>query len=59
MWKIQKNLEYKQEDLKELPKSPSTIINLNLIILNLTNVTEQLLALQSIPKIYRHYNRDL
>src|SRR5438045_3412057 len=45
-WKVQKNLE-QQEELSE---SPTTI---NLIMLNLTNATEQLLAPESLSEIFR------
>jgi hypothetical protein len=51
-WKVAEN----QLDLEELPESPTTI---DLIMLNLTNATEQLQAPQSISEILRRRDKDL
>jgi len=50
-WKVQKNL-----DLEELPESPTTV---DLIMLNLTNATEQLQAPQSLSEIFKRRDKDL
>ena len=51
-WKVREN----QLDADELPESPTTI---DLIMLNLTNATEQLQAPQSISEILRRRDKDL
>lgn len=51
-WKVREN----QLDADELPESPTTI---DLIMLNLTNATEQLQAPQSLSEILRRRDKDL
>ena len=52
-WKAELNQKYQLEDLSE---SPPTV---DLIMLNLTNATEQLLAPQSYAEILRRRDKDL